>query len=115
MKEIIMYTTSTCPHCKTAKSYLMERGYPFIEKNAQLDPVAAAEMRAKKLMGVPSFIIGEEAIVGFDARKIEAILDYTVESCPSCERRVRLPKGKGRVKVTCKNCSKAFEVETKKM
>ncbi|MGX8796821.1 glutaredoxin family protein [Fusibacter sp. JL298sf-3] len=115
MKEIVMYTTSTCPHCKTAKAYLQEKGYHFIEKNVQLDKAAAEEMRHRKLMGVPAFVIGEETVVGFDPAKIEAVLDYTVEACPNCSRRVRLPKGKGKVRITCKHCQEAFEVVSKKM
>lgn len=115
MKEIVMYTTSTCPHCKTAKTFLIEKGYSFLEKNVQLDPVAAQEMRSHKMMGVPSFLVGGETIVGFDPGKIEAILDYTVESCPSCERRVKAPKGKGKIRVTCKQCSHVFEIMTQKL
>lgn len=115
MKEIIMYTTSTCPHCKTAKDYLATRGFSFVERNAQLNPAFAHEMREKKLMGVPSFIIGEETLVGFDPKKIETLLDYTVESCPKCSRKMRMPKGKGHVRITCKQCENQFEVESKKM
>ena len=115
MKEIVMYTTSTCPHCKTAKAYLLERGFAFVEKNVQVDPVAAQEMRSNKMMGVPAFLIGSETVVGFDPGKIVAILDYTVEACPACERKVRVPKGKGKIKVTCKQCSEQFHIVTQKM
>ncbi|MDN5351546.1 MAG: glutaredoxin 3 [Clostridiales bacterium] len=115
MKEIIMYTTSTCPHCKTAKEYLNSKGFHYIEKNASVDPVARNEMAAKKLMGVPSFVIGDETIVGFDRQKIEALLDYTVEACPKCGQRARVPKGKGTVRITCKQCQNTFTLKTKTM
>lgn len=115
MKKIILYSTSACPHCKTAKAFLMEKGYDFIEKNAQLDPAVAQEMRQMKMMGVPSFLIGDEVIVGFDPKRIEALLDYTVVPCPSCSRRARVPKGKGKVRITCKQCGHTYDIETEKM
>ena len=115
MKEIIMFTSSTCPHCKSAKAYLDEMGYKYIEKNVQLDQTARQEMAARKMMGVPSFIIGDEAIVGLDRAKIAQLIDYTVEKCPHCNHRTRVPKGKGKVRVTCRKCSNHFEVQTKHM
>lgn len=110
-----MYTTSTCPHCISAKTYLIEKGYDYIEKNIQLDQNARSELAQRKVMGVPAFVIGEETVVGFDRLKIESLLDYTVESCPSCEKRVRLPKGKGKVRVTCKACNTVYDIMTQNM
>jgi glutaredoxin len=115
MKEIVMFTSSTCPHCKTAKRYLDEMGFKYIEKNVGLDKNAQQEMISRKLMGVPSFIIGNETIVGLDKNKIEALLDYTVERCPSCGQKSRVPKGKGKVKITCKSCGEAYTLQTKSM
>lgn len=115
MKDIIMYTTSTCPHCVTAKQFLNERGFKYVEKKVDKDPVAQSEMQAKKLMGVPSFVIGSDTIVGLDKQKIEKLLDYTVETCPSCDQRTRVPKGKGKIKVKCKKCEEEFIVMTKTM
>jgi len=62
--------------------------------------------------GVPAFIIGNEIIEGFDAHRIEAALDYKVEKCPHCQQKMRIPKGKGKVKVNCSNCGKSFETRT---
>lgn len=115
MKEIIVFTSSTCPHCVSAKQFLNERGFKYVEKNVETDVMAANEMRARKLMGVPSFIIGNDTIVGLDKYKIEQLLDYTVEACPSCAQRTRVPKGKGKIKVTCKKCNEVFVIMTKNM
>lgn len=108
MKQIIMYTTSTCPHCVTAKRILNEKGYQFVEKNAQLDPMAKNDMAAHGLMGVPSFIIDGVAITGLDLTKIESLLDYTVEACPHCQKRSRVPKNKGKLKITCRHCNESY-------
>lgn len=35
--------------------------------------------------------------------------DYRHLACPSCGQRVRVPRGKGKVRVTCPNCHGRFE------
>jgi len=115
MKEIIMYTSETCPHCKIAKDYLQSKGFKYVQKNITSDPVARQELMAKQIMGVPAFIIGDESIVGLDRQRIEQLLDYTVEACPSCKHRTRVPKGKGTIKVTCKACAHQFVIKTQNM
>lgn len=64
------------------------------------------------LRGVPAFIIGDEVIVGLDTARIEMALDYKVEKCPYCQQKMRIPKGKGKVRVKCSNCGKKFEIMT---
>ena len=38
--------------------------------------------------------------------------DYCFFRCPSCRRLVRVPKGKGRIRITCRQCGFAFEKKT---
>ena len=38
--------------------------------------------------------------------------DYCFFRCPSCRAMLRVPKGKGRVRVTCRKCGNAFERKT---
>ena len=71
MKDIILYTSSTCPYCTLAKEYLEEKGAEFTEKNVQKDPQARKELMAMGHMGVPVVVIGDEEIVGFDKSKID--------------------------------------------
>lgn len=112
MKKIIMYTTQTWPHCKTAKEFLREKGYSFIEKDVNKDKEAQAEFAKKGFQGVPAFVIGEDVVVGLDKNKIESLLDYKVIDCPNCKTRLRVPKGKGKIKITCQKCSNAFIVNS---
>lgn len=35
--------------------------------------------------------------------------DYKHLSCPSCGQRVRIPRGKGKVRITCPKCHERFE------
>ena len=38
--------------------------------------------------------------------------DYKFFKCPSCRAVMRVPRGKGRVRVICKKCGTAFEKKT---
>ena len=110
MNSIIMYTSSTWPHCVTAKDFLSKKGYPYQEKNVSEDPVARTEMRKLKMMGVPAFVIGEETIVGFNPEAIENAIDFKMTRCPKCDTPAKLPKEVGHVKVTCKSCDHTYDV-----
>ena len=33
MKDVVVYTSSTCPYCTLAKDYLKEKGVEYTEKN----------------------------------------------------------------------------------
>ncbi len=38
--------------------------------------------------------------------------DYAFFRCPSCRAMLRVPRGKGRIRVTCRKCGNAFERRT---
>ena len=38
--------------------------------------------------------------------------DYAFFRCPGCGRTVRVPKGKGRIRITCRHCGFSFEKKT---
>lgn len=38
-------------------------------------------------------------------RKVESRKDYKFFKCPNCEKELRVPKGKGMIKITCPNCN----------
>ena len=66
------------------------------------------------LRGVPVFVIGNDVIEGFDPNRIKSLLDYFLINCPSCKARMRVPKNKGKIKVTCSKCSEKFQLDTNK-
>ncbi|GHU58060.1 hypothetical protein FACS189444_1150 [Spirochaetia bacterium] len=37
---------------------------------------------------------------------------HRVFTCPSCGKRCRVPRGQGRVRITCKQCGEKFEKKT---
>ena len=37
---------------------------------------------------------------------------YKITKCPNCKQKLRLPRGKGKIVVTCKKCSTKFDFRT---
>jgi len=74
MRNIKIYSTSTCSNCITAKEYLKEKGYEYEEKNVSTDQEAKKELISMGYMGVPVIIVDDEVVVGFDKAKLDEIL-----------------------------------------
>jgi glutaredoxin len=92
--------------------YLQEKGMKYEERNISTDPEARKELMKRGIRGVPSFIIGNDTVVGLDTNKIESLIDYSVINCPNCPSRLRIPKNKGRIVVTCPSCTSEFKTTT---
>ena len=75
MKDVVVYTSSTCPYCTLAKDYLKDKGVEFTEKNVSTEREAREELMTKGHTGVPVIVIEGEEIVGFDKAKIDSLLD----------------------------------------
>lgn len=61
------------------------------------------------ITSVPTFLIGDNTVLGLDKKKIEELIDYTIGKCPNCGQNTRIPKGKGKIRITCNSCKKKFE------
>jgi glutaredoxin 3 len=73
--NVIVYTTPTCPYCRTVKQFLTQRGVPFVEKDVSADQEAAMEMvRRTGQQGVPVIEIDGQFVVGFDQSRLEHLL-----------------------------------------
>ncbi len=74
-RQIVIYSTPTCPICKRAKEYLTKKGIPYQEIDVAADRKAAQEMIQKSgQMGVPVIIVDNELMVGFNQSKLDALL-----------------------------------------
>jgi glutaredoxin-like YruB-family protein len=74
-KNVLIYSTPTCPWCLRAKQFLKENNITFQDLDVSTNQQAAEEMIKKSgQMGVPVLDIGGEIIVGFDKEKIKASL-----------------------------------------
>lgn len=72
---VTVYTTPTCPYCRSAKRFLQERNIPFREVDVSRDPQAAAELvRRTGQTGVPVIDVNGEIIVGFDVARLQRAL-----------------------------------------
>lgn len=66
-KSITIYTTSSCPYCKMAKAFLLQKKVPFKEVNVEKDEQAAVALVEKTgQLGVPVIDIDGVMIIGFN-------------------------------------------------
>ncbi|HEY3447622.1 MAG TPA: glutaredoxin domain-containing protein [Myxococcales bacterium] len=73
--RVLVYATSSCPWCVKVKTYLKQHGVAFEEINVSRDPGAAQRMVARSgQQGVPQLDIDGHVVVGFDKRRIDALL-----------------------------------------
>jgi len=75
-KEVVIYSTPTCPYCKRVKDYLSRKGIPYTDINVAEDREKAKEMIQKSgQMGVPVIIIDDnEIVVGFNQSLLDKLL-----------------------------------------
>ena len=104
MKNVTVFTTSTWPHCKTAKEFLSQNRIHYVEKNVNVDKEARNEMLKLNATGVPTFLIGDDVVIGLDKDKILSLVDHRVVECASCHKKVRVPINKTNIIVKCPNC-----------
>ena len=75
MKNVIVYSTPTCPWCIRVKQFLKENNVPFTDLDVSSNSEKAEEMTQKSgQMGVPVLDIEGTIIVGFDKEKIKQSL-----------------------------------------
>lgn len=73
--DIKVYSTSTCPACDAAKSYLKEKGLVYEEYNVENDEVKAFDMiNLSGQTGVPVIDINGNILVGFSKRSIDSLI-----------------------------------------
>ncbi len=73
--RIVVFSTPTCPHCRSAKRYLKSRGISFTDVDVSRDRQAARDMvRISGQQGVPVIQIDGKVVVGFNRPKIDRLL-----------------------------------------
>lgn len=110
MKDVTVLTTSTCGYCKMAKEFLTQNKIHFVEKDVNLDPQARREMTSRNITGVPTFLIGEDVVVGLDKTKILQLVDHRLVKCTNCSTAVRVPTKEGRIKASCPKCKSTLSL-----
>ncbi len=73
--RVVVFSTPTCPHCRSAKRYLKQKGIRYTEVDVSRDERAARDMaRISGQQSVPVITIGGRPVVGFDRAKIDRLL-----------------------------------------
>lgn len=78
--EIVLYGTSWCGACRTAREYFRGRGIAFVDKDIERDPAAREEMMRKARAqgvptgGVPVIDVRGRMLPGFDRALIDRLL-----------------------------------------
>lgn len=70
MKQVTMFTTQTWPHCTIAKEFLTQNKIDYVEKDINVDMEARKELKQTNSRVVPTFLIGEDVVMGLDRNKI---------------------------------------------
>jgi len=74
-KNVLVYSTPTCPWCIRAKQFLKDSNIYFQDFDVSSNQEAAEEMIKKSgQMGVPVLDINGQIIVGFDKERIKTAL-----------------------------------------
>ncbi|GAB6172617.1 hypothetical protein JCM15765_20950 [Paradesulfitobacterium aromaticivorans] len=95
-----------------AKEFLSQHNIYFIERDINRDDAARVELQKRGISGVPTFMIGDELVVGFDRAKLLQLIDHRLILCEKCSQKMRVPVNMGRIKVTCPKCTHEFTVAT---
>jgi len=73
--RVVVFSTPTCPHCRTAKRYLQQKGIRFTDVDVSRDDRAARDMvRISGQQGVPVITVNGRPVVGFDRQKLDRML-----------------------------------------
>lgn len=72
-KQVVLYTTANCAHCRRAKDFLREQGIAFREMDVGRGERARKELQRLGARGVPVLLVGGERMDGFDAKRFLAL------------------------------------------
>jgi len=81
--QVVIYTMSTCPHCREAKEYLTSHNIPFINREVDTDDQQMVILMSiydsmgvpEQKRGVPLLVIGNRIrIQGFNKDKLQNAL-----------------------------------------
>ena len=73
--KVIIFTTPTCPWCRAAKQYFMQKKVKFTEVDVTKDQRAVKDLiRLTGQTGVPEILKNNRPVVGYARTKIAQLL-----------------------------------------
>lgn len=73
-KKVVMYTTSSCPACVTAKQYFAKKGVPYEEIDVERSMEGRQAFQKLGGRGVPLIMVGDKRMEGFSEQALDAAL-----------------------------------------
>lgn len=74
MADVIVYTSTGCPHCIKVKEQLKAWGIAYEERNVSEKREYFEELQKKKIFGTPATYINGKLSLGFQPEKMEKLL-----------------------------------------
>lgn len=75
MKDVTIYSTSSCHYCQLAKEFFKQHNIAYTEHNVGLDAEKRKEMiELSGQLGVPVIHIGDTVLVGFQEKMLSDLL-----------------------------------------
>lgn len=71
--EVVMYATSWCAYCKSARRYFQANNIPFTEYDIEENPQAKARYDKMGATGVPVILVGNKRMNGFSEEGFKRI------------------------------------------
>jgi len=74
--EVVLYTTESCPYCRSAVAYLERIGQDYVNKNVETDDEARDEylQLTNGRAGVPVIVVGDKWMQGWSQQKLDQML-----------------------------------------
>ena len=75
IRDVKIYTTSSCGYCKIVKDFLKEHNIRYTEFDIGMDAVKRNEIVERTgQMGVPVIDVNGEIVIGFDKERLSKLL-----------------------------------------
>jgi len=72
--KVVMFSTSWCGVCKTAKKYMSNNGISYKEYDIEKNSNAHRKFKSLGGNGVPLIVVGKQIMSGFSALRLESML-----------------------------------------
>jgi glutaredoxin len=77
--QVIMYATTWCPYCKQARKFFDRHGIAYVEYDVERNGTAWRENKRLGGGGVPTIVVGDEVVSGFNQRELTELLGPWME------------------------------------
>ena len=75
-KQVVIYLTQGCPHCRRAKEWMTRLGVPFVERDLEEDAAAARwVLQNTGSTAVPVFQVGKRVLQGFNQNALRQAIE----------------------------------------